>query len=327
MQIFEIKLIFILILSTGFFVACNQNRDHMPLADIHSGAGTQSNAVGGPYYKTDILPLVQKNCVACHGPGSGHDWTDYDTFRSKKDQIEVRVLGANANMPLGTKLSDADKSLLRAWITAGMPYAPADASNPTQPPVVTPTPNPMPGPPPIFPAPAQVLSCVGCHGDMGNSTNSLFPKLAGQTQMYLAKQLKDFQDKARADDDAQSFMWPVVPNLSADDINIISAYFSSQIPVVNQDPRGDLAKIAAGKNIYDNGIPDKGIPACLSCHGAQGQGLQNFPRLAGQHSIYISKQLNYFKSGKRANDSTMPAFTKLMSDDNIEDISEFVNSL
>ena len=43
---------------------------------------------------------------------------------------------------------------------------------------------------------------------------------------------------------------------------------------------------------------------CFLCHGMEGEAAsQVFPRLAGQHSEYVAKQLADFKSGKRKSES------------------------
>ena len=48
------------------------------------------------------------------------------------------------------------------------------------------------------------------------------------------------------------------------------------------------------------GIGDRGIPACATCHGADAEGVGDFPRLAGQHAKYVEKQLVYIQSLVRA---------------------------
>ncbi|MDH5409082.1 MAG: c-type cytochrome, partial [Gammaproteobacteria bacterium] len=40
---------------------------------------------------------------------------------------------------------------------------------------------------------AKAGTCVGCHGPKGNSANPAWPKLAGQGEAYIAKQLADFK--------------------------------------------------------------------------------------------------------------------------------------
>ena len=46
---------------------------------------------------------------------------------------------------------------------------------------------------------------------------------------------------------------------------------------------------------------------CFLCHGLEGESASPvFPRLAGQHSEYIARQLSDFKSGKRKSDTMKP---------------------
>ncbi|MGH1539048.1 MAG: c-type cytochrome [Arenicella sp.] len=70
---------------------------------------------------------------------------------------------------------------------------------------------------------AKAVSCVGCHGSNGISTNPEWPNLAGQQEKYLSKQLKAFRDGQRND----SLMSPMAAALSDDDIANISAYYSN----------------------------------------------------------------------------------------------------
>jgi len=292
----------------------------MPLADLHaqSNPGYLSKG-GGPYYTTDITPILQKDCVSCHGPGSGMDWTDYETFKSKKDRIKIRVLGPAANMPIGGKLSDGDRALLQAWIDTGMEYGPS--TTPTEPPA-----PPAPTKPSDL-IPAQVQSCVGCHGDKGQSLLPMFPKLSLQTPEYLTTQLQAFRSKTRASADAQSFMWSVSETLTDEDISVIAAYFAGQDAGPKNTP-GLKEKILAGQELYNNGLPDKGVASCAACHGAEGQGLASMPRIAGQHKDYLVKQLGYFKTEARVDSgSVMSGFAKLMSEEDIDSVSEYLNSL
>ena len=62
----------------------------------------------------------------------------------------------------------------------------------------------------------------------------------------------------------------------------------------------DASLAAKGKELFDKGLPERGIPACASCHGANAEGVADFPRLAGQHAKCVVKQLNYIQSLVRA---------------------------
>ena len=56
--------------------------------------------------------------------------------------------------------------------------------------------------------------------------------------------------------------------------------------------------------------------SCFLCHGAEGDSSSEiFPRLAGQHSEYIAKQLENFKSGKRNNTAMRDMVAKLTPDE------------
>ena len=66
--------------------------------------------------------------------------------------------------------------------------------------------------------------CAVCHGADGNSSNPVWPNLAGQHDQYLIKSMKDYRDGKR--DDPQ--MNAMVQNLSDQDIADLAAYYSSQ---------------------------------------------------------------------------------------------------
>jgi cytochrome c553 len=140
-------------------------------------------------------------------------------------------------------------------------------------------------------------TCVVCHGTGGRSTSSPFPILAAQTAPYLEAQLKAFRDQRRADPDAQAYMWSVASELSDSMISGLAAYYSAQAPAHAQS--GDAKLVAAGKIIFEKGMPDQGIPACNLCHGANGEGKSIYPRLAGQHASYLLKQILLIQNALR----------------------------
>src|SRR5438045_3347056 len=43
----------------------------------------------------------------------------------------------------------------------------------------------------------NIVACVACHGAAGNSTNVQNPKLAGQHEAYIIKQLENFRSPDR----------------------------------------------------------------------------------------------------------------------------------
>jgi cytochrome c553 len=142
--------------------------------------------------------------------------------------------------------------------------------------------------------------CSSCHGMEGKSVSPTFPRLAGQPKDYLVVQLKAFRDHTRADPHAHTYMWGMAAALSDATIDGLADYYSSRTPVPGHPDNSP--DVAAGKKIYEEGIPDLSVPACGGCHGDQAQGGATFPRLAGQHRPYIEGQLAAFSSNSRANE-------------------------
>ncbi len=142
-----------------------------------------------------------------------------------------------------------------------------------------------------------VTVCGTCHGPNGNSTQPKFPRLAGQNANYLAAQLKAFRAQTRGDPDAIGYMWGMASQLDDDAIEALAAYYAAQ--KAEPSASGASAAISRGREIYAKGVAAQGVPACSSCHGPDAHGLQDFPRLAGQHAQYVLKQLGSFQSNMR----------------------------
>jgi cytochrome c553 len=72
----------------------------------------------------------------------------------------------------------------------------------------------------------KAVICAACHGVDGNSVNPIWPKLAGQHEVYLAKQIRAFRSGERKD----PTMAPMVSILKEEDIDDVAAYYASQTP-------------------------------------------------------------------------------------------------
>jgi cytochrome c553 len=142
-----------------------------------------------------------------------------------------------------------------------------------------------------------ITVCGTCHGTRGSNTNPKFPLLAGQNANYLAAQLKAFHSQTRGDPDAIGYMWGMASQLDDGTMSALAAYYALQTPEVSV--AASPATVARGREIYEHGVPAQGVPACSTCHGADAHGMADFPRLAGQHSQYILKQLSSFQSNMR----------------------------
>jgi cytochrome c553 len=116
--------------------------------------------------------------------------------------------------------------------------------------------------------------------------------------------------------------------LSEQDIRDIAAYYSSQEAVPGETTQDAVEQ---GNRLYIGGDLERGITACIACHGPKGNGtsLSGFPDISGQHSVYIAAQLKSFRSGGRANslNGMMADIAKRMTDEDIEVISSYVSGL
>lgn len=166
--------------------------------------------------------------------------------------------------------------------------------------------------------------CAACHNADGNSTNPANPKLAGQGYDYLHKQLVNFKSGERK----SAVMSGIVAKLSETDMVNLAAYFSEK--QTRPGTAKDREKALLGEKIYRGGVQGSGVPACASCHGANGQGIPvQFPRLAGQHAGYVQDQLNKFRTGERANDAAkmMRVIAARMTPQEMEAVAQYIQGL
>jgi len=164
--------------------------------------------------------------------------------------------------------------------------------------------------------------CVACHGTDGNSLVSMYPKLAGQSANYLSKQLADFKSGARVD----PVMVGMVAGLSSADMDDLAAYYAVQ---ASTEGTGETSQV--GHKLYFGGDVQKGITACVACHGVKGKGMAQagFPAVAGQNADYLKKQIATFRDGSRANDNNnmMRNIAIKLSDSDINELVKYMSSL
>ncbi|MDH3350191.1 MAG: cytochrome c4 [Gammaproteobacteria bacterium] len=173
---------------------------------------------------------------------------------------------------------------------------------------------------------AKSITCTACHGAEGNSVNPLWPNIAGQSATYTFTQLAAFKDGSRSDPlmSAQAML------LSAEDMRNLAVYFES-LPAAAQAV-ADPGKLDKGEALYRGGDSDRGVAACLACHGPSGRGnpAASYPALQGQHATYTAKQLHDYASGKRKSDGktrVMRDIAARLSDADIDAVSSYVQGL
>lgn len=152
----------------------------------------------------------------------------------------------------------------------------------------------------------KAATCASCHGVDGISTVAIYPNLAGQVPGYAAAQLKAFQNGERVN----AIMAGQVAQLTDEDMADLDAYYASLPAKVTSSMTDEDKELAeAGRAIYRGGYADRGISACMSCHGPSGHGIpKNYPRISAQHKEYLEQQLLAYKKGERT------GYNDIMSD-------------
>lgn len=167
--------------------------------------------------------------------------------------------------------------------------------------------------------------CSTCHGSGGNSESSDFPRLAGQQADYLVAQLTNFKGHRRSDVPAVEFMWPMSQGLTPAQIKELAAYFSRQAVQPNRPV--DARLVASGKEIFEQGVPAKQVPACASCHGPKAEGLANVPRLANQHKEYLLRQLQVFAASDDRPGTPMAPIGHALSLPQMEAVASYLQAM
>ncbi|MDM7456768.1 MAG: c-type cytochrome [Tepidimonas sp.] len=163
--------------------------------------------------------------------------------------------------------------------------------------------------------------CAMCHGDQGESTSEIFPRLAGQHTDYIVKQLKAFKSGERK----STAMAEMVAKLTEDEMIALGRYYE-KMPAQRENVK-DTGLAAVGAYVYQHGNKFSGVPACVSCHGPDGHGASNLPRLAGQLSGYLFTQLKQFNKRERTNDNVvMHTVAEKMTELEMAAVAEYLST-
>ena len=285
-------------------------------------------------------------CSACHGPTGVSASPMFPNLAGQNDAYIIKQLkdfksGARTDAmmaPMAANLSEADMADLAAHFS-GLPSANEQAAASASTGSSTdaaPVSSPAAGNVEIVastPASAiyagdvaagkdKALVCAACHGADGNSLVPMYPSLAGQSANYIAKQLADFKSGNRKD----PVMAGMVAALSKEDMNDLAAFFAVQSTNTGTGESNEV-----GHKLYIGGDVDKGVTACIACHGVSGKGMKQagFPSITGQSKDYLKKQLASFRDGSRGNDNNgiMRNIAIKLSDADIEAVAQYITSL
>ncbi|HEY0178106.1 MAG TPA: c-type cytochrome [Dokdonella sp.] len=173
---------------------------------------------------------------------------------------------------------------------------------------------------------AKAAACGACHGVDGNPSDKQYPKLAGQNEAFIARQLALFKSQKRQNPIMVGFAAP----LSEQDMHDVGAYFATKasLPGVADDKL-----VERGQALYRGGDAKLGVPACMACHGPDGRGMAGagFPQLGGQWADYVTAKLKDWKNGTTWGDDAkaqiMPAIAKSLGDADIAALASYVEGL
>ena len=172
----------------------------------------------------------------------------------------------------------------------------------------------------------KAATCGACHGVDGNPSDKQYPKLAGQNEAYIARQLELFKSGKRQN----PIMLGFAATLSPQDMHDVGAYFASKasLPGVADDKL-----VGRGQALYRGGDAKLGVPACMACHGPDGRGMagSGFPQLGGQWTDYVATKLKEWKNGTSwgddANAKIMPQIAAALGEADIDALASYVEGL
>ena len=173
---------------------------------------------------------------------------------------------------------------------------------------------------------AKAAVCGACHGMDGNSADAQYPKLAGQSEEYLVRQLISFKTAKRQN----PIMMGMAAPLSTQDMHDIAAYFASKTALPGV---ADQALVARGQALFREGDPKLGVPACMACHSIDGRGNPGamYPQLTSQHAQYVEATLKAWHDGTTwgddAHSQIMPAIAKQLTPDDITAVASYIEGL
>lgn len=155
---------------------------------------------------------------------------------------------------------------------------------------------------------SKMSYCKTCHGvtAQGFRGSAPMPRLAGQQPGYIETQLKAFIEHRRLN--------PIMNNVAHVLTPEMVAALGAQFEKLNPGPLGGAPKdhLDEGKKIFEEGLPSAEVPPCASCHGADGHGGGEIPRLAGQLDDYIVKKLSNWDK-ERGQDKANPDNSQMMT--------------
>lgn len=171
----------------------------------------------------------------------------------------------------------------------------------------------------------KAIVCSACHGEHGQSINTLWPNLAGQHAAYLVQQLHHYQS---GKDRSSPMMSPLVAQLSSQDIEDLAAFYAQKPLSLSKSATRPVPR---GEQLYRQGDINLHIAACITCHGPDGRGAAQagFPMISHQQPEYIIQQLQAFKAGTRRTDplEIMRTICAKLTEKDMQELAQYIAGL
>jgi cytochrome c553 len=172
--------------------------------------------------------------------------------------------------------------------------------------------------------PLGIEGCAGCHGARGEGNPDVGgPRIAGQPQAYLARQLTAYAEGTRMNE----VMAPIAKQLKPEKRSELAAHYS-QLQPPPRKPAGASAGASGnprGRALAVRGDEAARVQACENCHGPGGTGQHNLnPSLAGLDRKYLETSLREWKDGSRKTDPSqqMNLIGKSLSASDIQAVAQ-----
>jgi cytochrome c553 len=171
--------------------------------------------------------------------------------------------------------------------------------------------------------PASVRNCTWCHGASAQGYAPA-PRLAGQRPQYTENQLLGFIKHTRDNPFSKQYMWGAAANLSPSTMHYLAVYFSKEPSKAADDGNKELA--ASGKALFEDGDPEANTVSCAVCHGPNGEGIRDIPRLGGLSYYYLKRKLTQWGEGYHAGaKAPMPKIASKLSSNEIEALASYLS--
>ncbi|MBB3991166.1 cytochrome c553 [Croceicoccus naphthovorans] len=149
------------------------------------------------------------------------------------------------------------------------------------------------------------------------------PRIAGLDAGYIVRQLGFYADGQRMH---PQMSWLAGKLDSAERLAVSAYYAQMPLPPVSRVGSAPGCSTSMAR-LYREGDPDRGLQACASCHGSQGQGVGlGNPSLTNQSARYIAEQLQRWRDGRRYGDA-MGAMQKAaagLRENEIRPLSDYI---